>query len=289
LNRHPSYPSDRYYIQSFEVDIHKSKRGRPSLPDDWYIYHDTIDSKSTVDKLSDAFAIVKSYHERHPVHEVVVVFIDLKVNFDDAAHSPRAFDTLARKVLGDSILYTPSDFLNRAGLPRSELSLSTGGGLQKAVRLVGYPRVDELVGKVMLVFTGSETAQAQYPDALYATAASNPAAFIMPQVSSPSDIPKSSANAVFFNMDVGDATRTLPLAQAVIEAGFLARGYVVNDAKSWATLVHSLNFIATDQVDFGAAPYARTHTDEDGFPFQLLTESENDDERRESSLVVNQA
>jgi len=150
-------------VRTFELDIH---RGAPTdftpdsaadsfvspvLPviqdhfdhaggrnDDWRVYHFSGDSHSAYDYLSDGLGAVASLDTREPL----TVFIDNKDPFADT-HSVAQLDRLLEESLGPR-LFTPADLLARD---------SGATTMQQAIAAAGWPTVQELQGRVMVVIT----------------------------------------------------------------------------------------------------------------------------------------
>lgn len=150
-------------IRSFELDIH---RGAPTdvlgalVPwsavqsfvgiaadavlhggghaDDWLVYHDSLNSSSAHVTLSDGLAAIAELDESDPL----TVFIDNKDRLG-GDHDGEALDAVLHEQLGTR-LFGPADLLARA--PGATT-------LRQAIAQAGWPTVDELRGRVIVVLT----------------------------------------------------------------------------------------------------------------------------------------
>ena len=139
-------------VRSFELDIHRtgsidfgvglvpwsSKPPASMNAPDWRVYHLSGHEDAEYDYFTDGLLAVASLDTTDPI----TVFVDNKDGFG-GAHSVERFDELVVAALGDR-LYRPSDFARRA--PEAPT-------LQQVVAAVGWPTVDELEGRVMVVLT----------------------------------------------------------------------------------------------------------------------------------------
>lgn len=160
---HPGAIDDLYArgVRTFELDVH---RGDPTdfaptiespgswvgrviadavghggdRPDDWRIYHHSLDTTSGYSWFSEGLATIAAL----PATDPITVFVDNKDRFADG-HSADAFDAALAAQLG-SRLYRPQDLLAR----------SPGAAtLREAVDHAGWPTVADLQGRVMVVVT----------------------------------------------------------------------------------------------------------------------------------------
>lgn len=147
-------------VRSFELDIH---RGAPTdffssvpwpfaplaiyadhrshgggEPGDWQVYHHSGDTTSEYEYLSVGLAEIASLDSADPL----TIFLDNKDPLG-GVHSSTQLDRLLREQLGDR-LFTPTDLMASA---RGAMTLT------EAIEQAGWPTVDQLQGRVMVVLT----------------------------------------------------------------------------------------------------------------------------------------
>jgi hypothetical protein len=245
-------------IRSLELDLHRGKIGHGGLRGDWYIYHGAHNPNTSVHRLSDFLQMCRGIRRAVPKHEVITVFLDIRDIFHatpSAAQSGPALDRVLVEQLGERRLYRPGDLLDRA--PGSET-------LQEVIQVGGWPTFAELQGKMMFVLTGPQ-------DLLETYLGSRPphkcVAFLSGKADRASDVPGANPEVVFFNM----SDKRVKLASKVHQAGFVSRGYYINDKKRWKGAVeHDCHHLATDHINASEDPWSRTAHKATGFPFQAL-------------------
>ena len=244
-------------IRSLEVDLHRGKPFRDALKRDWYVYHVAVfDPDTTVDRFSGFLQICSGIQRAIPRHEVITVFLDIKDPFHktaSASQSAAVLDELLVDALGEDHLYRPRDLLARE---------PGAASLQAAVAAQGWPTLDSLRGKFLIVLTGGETEMATYANS---GTANGRVAFLAARVSHPSDVP-AEPHLVFYNMNGKDVR----FARTVHQAGLVSRAYYVNSRERWRSAVdHDCHHISTDHVNTRVDPWSRTRRST-GFPFQVL-------------------
>lgn len=151
-------------VRTFEIDIHV---GEPTdfrasignivvdhfdhngeLPGDWHVYHFSGDEKTEYSTLGEGLAALVAL----PTTDPLTLFLDNKDPFVDG-HTAVELDELIVEALGPRV-YGPQDLLDRA--PGATT-------LQQAVQIAGWPTVDELSGRIMVVLTDNVS---QYPSSL---------------------------------------------------------------------------------------------------------------------------
>ncbi len=248
-------------LRSLELDVFPSKKGQAAPARDWYVYHSPLDSKSSVDLLSDGLAVLRDFHDKNPNHEVLTLWMDIKAPFRADGHLPEDLDQRFRQSLG-SMLWSPADFLQRCPQAFS---------LQQSVQIEAcpWPSMEELRGKIMIVLTSD-------PILTYAAdgnASRDRVAFIAPQINKPSAVDEFPW-VIFFNMEKSVAMRG-DLPRALHERRLIGRTWDVNDAKSWRTLTSlPIQHLATDKVNTQKDPWATT-IGSDGQVFQVIAPTPN--------------
>jgi hypothetical protein len=257
-------------IRSLELDLHNSNNagGWPALPYDWYVYHSSSDSQSSVRTFSEALQLLAGFHAAVPEHEVCTIALDLKDSFD-ASHTPAGLDALINAALPGCV-YTPAQFLG----DHSDLQQSAHQ----------WPRLEDLRGKFVFIMTtgnldSPDSHLNQYVD--NGRTANIRTGFVAPEISSSSQITAKNY-AVWFNMKIANSP---DLGPQVLRAGFMSRGYGGNSQSDWNKGITGQNhLVGTDKVNSLVDPWARTDNSL-GWPFQGI-ELEVDPNTREAGTVI---
>lgn len=244
-------------IRSMEVDLHIADVFDRSTKGDWAVYHDWHDPLSSVAKLSQFLGICRGLTRAVPDHEVLTIFLDMKDPFSvskRANHSWAALDALLIKHLGRA-LYRPRNLLKRS---RSSTSL------RGSVAAAGWPRLEELQGKIIVVLTGSKDDLKNY--ATTPKAALDRAAFLSTPVDAAQDIP-GGGDTVFFNLNALKHPDLVPLVGPL---GYIARTYYVDKKHDWERAAKAgAHHLATDNVNERRDAWAATRN-ELGYPFERV-------------------
>lgn len=129
--------------RSIELDIH-----RGPTPHTFRVYH-VVPGDTLCDTLPECLAIVRTFHRTLPEHHPLIIFLELKELFTglfDANYTPEDLDHILETELGP-LLYRPADFMAPCGTFASTLS--------RCERLVGWPSVAELKGRVLVSMLGN--------------------------------------------------------------------------------------------------------------------------------------
>jgi hypothetical protein len=194
--------------------------------------------------LRDALLILHNWHLADPSHDVVTVSLDLKnAPGDDIIYTRKVEQTFV-ETLGRENLYTPGMLQGNAD------KLLTGARAQ------GWPTIDKLKGKFILVFTGADsdkddpvTRRREY----LSTDTKQRLAFVdIDQRKAGNDLKNkfyTDGNRVFINIQFG-RTGWCELALAAQKAGgFATRAYTLNNESDWNTALRAaINILATDKV-----------------------------------------
>ncbi|MBX7078242.1 MAG: hypothetical protein K1X88_03575 [Nannocystaceae bacterium] len=252
---HNSYQRDEapidqlvyHRIRSLELDIHVGKSFEPTLPGTWYVYHtDVIDDDTWCVRLDDCLDALTAYTRAVPQHEVLTLWIDLKDGWDDA-HDPDALDQRLRAHFGDALV-EPSSLREGCDAASVQAALLDAR--------CGWPSLEALRGRVIVALTGGATALRTYHDAPAR------AAFVAPAVV---DVAAASQwpDTAIVNLGVED----LEAAATLVDAGYVARLWGIEDAATWqAAVAAGIHHLGVDAVDAEQDPWARTH-DQHGWPF----------------------
>ncbi|HEY2292493.1 MAG TPA: Ca2+-dependent phosphoinositide-specific phospholipase C [Thermoanaerobaculia bacterium] len=212
--------------------------------DDWAstLQHDgAYDWKKAT--LRDALLILHNWHLADPGHDVVTVSLDLKnAPGDDATYTRKVEQTFI-ETLGRENLYAPGMLQGNADT------------LLDGARAQGWPTIDKLKGKFILVFTGADsdkndpvTRRREY----LSKDTKQRLAFVdIDQRKAGNDLnnkPYTDGNRVFINIQFG-SRGWCELALAAPGRGFATRAYTLNNENDWnAALRATVNILATNKV-----------------------------------------
>jgi hypothetical protein len=240
-------------VRSIELDIHVGKTFEDTIPGDWFVYHtDITDDETSCRRLSDCLQEIVVFAEAVPEHEVVTLLVDLKDDWADA-HGPADLDVVLQSTLGDS-LFSPDDL--RAACPGA-------ADLASAVRdpACGWPRLPDLRGRVIVALTGGGVNGATSKLSTYL--AEGERAFVMPDAAGSPSLDAPHSGVAMYNASAEE----LDAAQAVVDAGFVARVWDLNEASAWSDAMdRGVHHLATDKVNAAEDAWAATHA-QDGWPF----------------------
>jgi hypothetical protein len=272
-------------IHSLEFDINRTPQG--ALPDDpgaqveneWFVYEQP--HRTNVNRLSDAFSVLRGIHLTEPQHEVVTVFLDLKSPLEGAGHGPERLDALV-EAFGESLAKPGEDtvvYRASAHPPYGE-----------------WPSLDDLRGKFLFALTGNEYLPAFQQYQNDRGPGEGFSIFLAPELETIGDMPSSSAfvdafrtqwkdavfaNINFFKWQNNSALRGVPPELA--RAGIISRAFPqtilapvvdgLNNAAEWS-LAKAAGFhhIATNRINSLVDPFSRTNA-ENGWPFEALSGS----------------
>ncbi|MFP6687576.1 MAG: Ca2+-dependent phosphoinositide-specific phospholipase C, partial [Polyangiaceae bacterium] len=252
-------------VRSLEFDIHTDKLGWPSPSGDWYVYHDTLSSKTTCHRLSDCLRELRAFHDAVPAHEVISLILDVKSDFK-TGQEPADLDALISSTFPNNMVYRPADALGACPAATSLRDAVAG-----ACR---WPSLASLRGKLLILLTGGDSCTTTSHVTRYAanaTETSERSAFIAPNIHAL--CPWSSyANArdhiACFNMAALDAGHALDVQQA----GLVGRVWGINTATSWGIAFNNrAQLLSTDKVNADQDPWAKTHN-KSGWPFECFSE-----------------
>jgi hypothetical protein len=255
---HNSYQRDEapfdqlvyHRIRSVELDVHVGKTFEPTEDGVWYVYHtDVIDDDTWCVRLGHCLDAFGAFADAAADHEVLTLWIDFKDDWD-AGHGPDELDDALQAAFGDALISGP-ELLALAGCP--EASSVQAGLLDPAC---GWPTLEALRGRVLVVLTGAASVLRVYHDAAGRRALVAPAGSAL-------DDAASWPGTAIFNFAAADVAA----AQTYVDAGFVARVWDCNDVARWdAAVAAGAHHVATDKVNDAIDPWARTHDDR-GWPF----------------------
>ena len=192
--------------------------------------------------LYDALMILHNWHLANPGHDVVTVSLDLKnAPGSDVTYTEKIEQTFTA-TLGAENLYTP-------GMLQSDAATLLAGA-----RTRGWPTIDELRNKFILVFTGSDSdAEVARRRAYLSRDTRQRLAFVdidqRTAGNDPSKPPYTDGNRVFISIKYGSSGWCDLAVKAQAAGGFATRAYTLNSESNWnAARRAAVNILATDKV-----------------------------------------
>src|SRR5262249_21825532 len=136
-------------VRSFELDLHNSDQRA-----NWDVYHVTpiFSGGDYIDNLRGGLAKFKKYHDEHPNHEVITIWLELKDDWKAGGHEPRDLDARLDEEL-PGLIYRPAAIL---------ASAPGASNLREAVRRAGWPTLEALRGQFRFVMIGNCKPGARY-------------------------------------------------------------------------------------------------------------------------------
>jgi len=236
-----------FRIRTIEFDAHS----KSAPAGDWLVYHNLKDDSTNCRLLSECYAKVMEFHKSEPDHDVVTIFFDVD-GFNEKGHGKADFYELIERSFPKGSIVKPADLMSACALAKTLQESVTRPGC-------GWPRLQDLRGKFILVVTGVP----ETPKKLGYDIRKDPVFISCPEIKPEriSIVP----DMVFFNMAGPN-----PLAQSVRQAGFVSRCYWLNHEKDYQKAMDfSCNLLATDMLDPGLYPWTST-SQGDGWPFKII-------------------
>ena len=242
-------------LRSLELDIHVEKGRAAPLPGDWYVFH--IDAPllrdTSCESLSVCLQELAAFHEAHPAHEVITLWVDLKDGFT-AEHSPQALDEVLQQSLPPESILTPADLF--ASCPEAVHLRDAAQG-----RCL-WPTLNQLTGKFIIAATGSGLAAGDLLTEYVAGDALARVAFVAADLKRREEL-GAFVDAVFYNINLAQSH----LMPEVLARGFVGRIWKANQPGVWSRAsVSCANHIATDRLETEEHPWASTQNP-NGWPF----------------------
>jgi len=211
--------------------------------DDWpsTLQHDgAYDWKKAT--LRDALLILHNWHLANPGHEVVTVSLDLKGAAGDDATYTRKIEQVFTETLGGANIYTPGQLQGNAAT------------LLAGARAQGWPTIDELRNRFILVFTGEDSNAAVARRRRYLSQDTKQRlAFVdinqRTAGNDPGKPPYTDGNRVFISIAFGSSGWCDLALKAQAAGGFATRTYTLNSESNWNSALRAgVNILATDKV-----------------------------------------
>ncbi|MDT8413237.1 MAG: Ca2+-dependent phosphoinositide-specific phospholipase C [Vicingaceae bacterium] len=173
-----------FYTRVLELDVWSTNN---STTWNWGVAHTSSSNNNNCRSGNQPFGIcideIKRWHNNHPNHDVIVLFIDLKSDWNySKGQTPADLDfRLLSLVPNPDMIYKPRDLIG-----------NNFGNMRAAAQLNNWPSMGDLTGKLMFVLTGDGSRVSEY----IADRSLDAVAF--------------SAARVNNNNDVNDLTRSTP-------------------------------------------------------------------------------
>ncbi|UOG73457.1 Ca2+-dependent phosphoinositide-specific phospholipase C [Hymenobacter tibetensis] len=234
------------YTTTIELDIWDTKTwfgigGWKALNNDWYVRHvatDKVNKNCCGGTLKDCLMRVSNWSKQHPDHSIITIIIDKKENWSNNNESrlPKNLDALILSCFDESKILTPSVLRGKKA------------NLRDALTSNGWPTLESLKGKVMLVLTDGTVITGRQPlDEYLQSSGERALCFVAPEIasepeiSSPKGFSRASVNSiVFFNL----SNENKSLATQINSAGFISRIYGIPEN------INSVNELIKLKVNF---------------------------------------
>lgn len=187
-----------YYTRVVEVDIHKPRHSTNYLGH-WEVRHKGFGNKNNcggaIGEQNKDFGSclndIVAWHNINPNHDVIILHIDLKSDFQPG-NSPQDLDDFLVQIFNSPEIYKPKDFLGNFN------------DMRVAAQQNNWPSMGDLTGKFIFVLTGKDS---RLNDYMSQRTTSNAIAFCAASVTSENDVTNLSGfssslrkNIIFYNM-----------------------------------------------------------------------------------------
>jgi hypothetical protein len=192
--------------------------------------------------LRDALLILHNWHLKNLGHEVVTVSLDLKGAAGDDATYTRKIEQVFTETLGGANIYTPGQLQGNAAT------------LLAGARAQGWPTIEELRNRFILVFTGEDSNAAVARRRAYLSQDTKQRlAFVdidqRTAGNDPGKPPYTDGHRVFISIAYGSTGWCDLATKAQAAGGFVTRAYTLNSESNWNTALRAaINILATDKV-----------------------------------------
>jgi Phosphoinositide phospholipase C, Ca2+-dependent len=214
--------------RGLELDLRES----PNLWS-WSVHHDEYQGRADA-QLTEYLRHLRTWSVFNGRHDVITITLDLKARARDRRQFPRYLDVTIEELLGRERLFTPAEL-------RGSASSLVAGAMA-----TGWPSLEELRGRFILVLSGDEPTKASY-----ASSSRHRLCFADRRVGEHDPLPSlKSGDRVFFNLNATeDWTWTDRMEWFAQQPGLLTRAYVANSADLWERLLAAdVNILSTDKV-----------------------------------------
>ena len=220
--------------------------------------------------LSEALRKLKRWHNRHPKHAVITVWLQVaglpgEDGWEARGHKPVDLDN--NRIAADlrNLLYTPLD------LKRNNPANLT---LQGVIRRGGWPTLGDLRGKFIIVLHGEDRHLNGYlhdvnnyrggrrGNGSYRRGPK--CCFVAPEIKNAAAL-RNKKNCVFFNLKMRDSR----VASSVFRAGFVSRIYRIDNETQWKRArEHRVHHLGTDHISI--RQFGPPAIDNEGTPLEPI-------------------
>lgn len=214
--------------RGLELDLRES----PNLWS-WSIHHDEYQGRADA-QFVEYLRHLRTWSAFDGRHDVVTITLDLKATASNRRQFPRYLDATIDEFLGAERVFAPAELMGSAP------SLVAGA------MATGWPSLDELRGRFVLVLSGDERTKASY-----SRSGRHRLCFADKRVHHGDRLPSvTSGDRLFYNLNATEDwdwdDRMKWFAQ---QPGFITRAYVANSAGLWDRLLAAdVNILTTDKV-----------------------------------------
>lgn len=210
---------------------------------------------SKASHLDEWLGYILGWHSKNPNHLPVVVYIDIKSNKGGYSDFGDRIDQYLAKYFDKSIIYTPGTLYS--SLPKDT---DTYNDLCSFVVQKGWPKIDQMLGKIIFCLTGNPEWKKEYansPDLLTSR-------LCFSDDGSEYETPPTFGNRVFFNFDTKKKDKWSEMIKKYTTSHLITRVYEVNDADLWENAVTcTFSAIATNKIRNNEWAYVSN----DGHPY----------------------
>lgn len=150
------YTAALVHVKTVEIDIwdERDTAAGDALPEHWFVRHNgspdhaSGNDNSCVGESNDLRAClgnIRDWSRANPNHFPLIVILDKKQDWS-AGRMPQDLDHLAHEILGSS-LYSPAQL--------DQFHAQRSGSLRDKVRIGGWPKAQDLRGRILLVLNGN--------------------------------------------------------------------------------------------------------------------------------------
>jgi hypothetical protein len=188
--------------------------------------------------LADYLGYLLSYHVNNPLHDPILVHIDIKSTQGSHEIFPEEIDRYISSWFDRTLIFKPSD------LTSDLQNLLTASVENK------WPTIGELTGKFVFCLTGNPTWKTYYADYMDTSSLCFADMDLSDTVDDISKL-QLPLNRIFMNFHLykKNYNKWDVLIPELSRRGYISRGWVINDAELWYKAIKTgLNILATDQV-----------------------------------------
>ena len=199
----------------------------------WSIHHDEYQGRAD-GQFVEYLRHLRTWSTFNGRHDVITITLDLKDRASDRRQFPRYLDATIEEFLGRDRVFTPAELMG------------SGRSLVAGAMASGWPSLEELRGRFVLVLSGDEPTKASY-----ARSGRQRVCFAVRRVGEGDALPSlTSGDRVFFNLNASESwdwdDRMRWFAQ---QPGFITRAYVANSVELWNRVLDAdVNIATTDKV-----------------------------------------